>query len=80
VARLQQLALLAGLTQGTWNGHYFGRGAATWAAEVGSSEVEIKTLDRGRSEAYKAYIEYSSKERIALSQRFQHNQPQNPTR
>ena len=70
MARRQQLALLAGLTQGTWNGCSFLRGAATWAAELGMSEVEIQTLGRRRSDAYKAYIEYSSKERIALSKRF----------
>ena len=80
VARLQQLALLAGLGQGTWNGHSFRRGAATWAAELGMSESDIQTLGRWRSDSYKVYIEYSRKERIALSKRFQNNQLPNPAR
>ena len=57
VLKLQQLALTAGLGQGTWNGHSFHRGAATWAAEVGILESEIQTLGRWRSDAYKRYIE-----------------------
>lgn len=72
VTKLQHLARLAGLTNGTWNGHSFRRGAATWAAQKGMSEAEIQTLGRWRSDAYKSYIEYSGKERIALSRRFQH--------
>ena len=80
VARLQQLALLAGLGQGTWNGHSFRRGAATWAAESGMSESDIQTLGRWRSDSYKVYIKYSRKERIALSKRFQNNQLPNPAR
>jgi len=74
VLKLQQLALTAGLGQGTWNGHSFRRGAATWAAEVGISESEIQTLGRWRSDAYKRYIEYSNRERISLSKRFQIDQ------
>src|SRR5207302_9569723 len=59
VQRLQGLALRAGQGNGSWNGHSFRRGAATWAAEVGIPETEIQTLGRWRSDAYKAYIEYS---------------------
>ena len=73
VAQLQQLASIAGLGQGTWNGHAFRRGAATWAAEAGMSDTQIQTLGRWKSDAYKLYIEYSCEERIALSKRFQHN-------
>jgi len=73
VQRLQHLASLTGLSKGKWNGHSFRRGAATWASQVGITEPEIQTLGRWRSDAYKAYIEYTSQERIALSQRFQHN-------
>ena len=76
VDRLQALAVQCGLEQGSWNGHSFRRGAATWAAEVGISDAEIQTLGRWRSDAYKAYIEYSPKERINLSRRFQINQNQ----
>jgi len=75
VARLQELAIIAGLGQGNWNGHSFRRGAATWAAEVGISENEIQTLGRWRSDAYKVYIEFSRKERISLSKRFQRSLP-----
>ena len=71
VRRLQELATAVGLGQGTWNGHSFRRGAATWAAEIGISENEIQTLGRWRSDAYKTYIEFSKKERIKLSKRFQ---------
>jgi len=71
VQRLQQLARGAGLEREGWNGHSFRRGAATWAAEAGIAETEIQTLGRWRSDAYKAYIEYSRDERIALSKRFQ---------
>ena len=67
----RQLAMTAGLSHGRWNGHSFRRGAATWAADVGISETEIQTLGRWRSDAYKAYIEYSDTERILLSKRFQ---------
>jgi len=73
VTQLQHLAQVAGLSQGTWNGHSFRRGAATWANQAGMSEGEIQTLGRWRSDAYKSYIEYSNDERIALSQRFQLN-------
>jgi len=76
VPRLQQLTLLAGLGQGIWNGHSFRRGAATWAAELGMSESDIQTPGRWRCNAYNVYIEYWNKERIALSNRFQHNQLQ----
>ena len=69
--KLQTLAIFAGLGTGSWNGHSFRRGAATWAAEVGVPEREIQTLGRWRSEAYKAYIEYSRDEQISLSKRFQ---------
>ena len=71
VQRLQGLALSAGMGQGTWNGHSFRRGAATWAAEAGICDNDIQTLGRWKSDAYKRYIEYSTEERISLSRRFQ---------
>ena len=71
VRRLQELATGVGLGQGTWNWHSVRRGAATWAAEVGIPENDIQTLGRWRSDTYKAYIEFSKKERIKLSKRFQ---------
>jgi len=71
VQQLQGLAIRSGLGQGAWNGHSFMRGAATWAAEVGIPESQIQTLGRWKSDAYKRYIEYSTEERIILSQRFQ---------
>ena len=74
VQRLQELGMSSGLGQASWNGHSFCRGAATWAAEVGISETQIQTLGRWRSNAYKAYIEYSKEERISLSERFQGTQ------
>ena len=80
VERLQKLAVMAGLGNGQWNGHSFRRGAATWAAEVGISEREIQTLGRWRSDAYKAYIEYSPAEQISLSRRFQANHTLQPQR
>ena len=56
------------------NGPSFRRGAVTWASQVGMTEAEIQTLGRWRrSNAYKEYIEYTSQERISLSQRFQDN-------
>jgi len=72
VRNLQRLATSAGLEQGTWNGHSFRRGAATWAVEMGISDNEIQILGRWRSDAYRAYIEYSAEEQISLSKRFQH--------
>jgi len=69
--QLQGLAIRSGLGQGAWNGHSFRRGAATWAAEVGIPESQSQTLGRWKSDAYKRYIEYSTEERIILSQRFQ---------
>lgn len=71
VQKLQTLAIFAGLGTGSWNGHSFRRGAATWAAEVAVPEREIQILGRWRSEAYRAYIEYSRDQQIALSKRFQ---------
>ena len=61
VAKLHELARHARLGYGLWNSHSFRRGAATWAAEVGNSEAEIQTPGCWRSDAYKAYIEYSQK-------------------
>jgi len=71
VSKLQHLARMAGLPPGTWNGHSFRRRAATSAAHAGMSEAEIQILGRWKSDAYKLYIEYPRKERIALSRRFQ---------
>jgi len=71
VQKLQELAITAGLGRGSWSGHSFRRGAATWAAEIGITENEIQTLGRWRSDAYKAYIEYTRKEQLSLSKRFQ---------
>lgn len=76
VERLQQLAIAAGLGLGPWKGHSSRRGAAAWAAEVGISEREIQTLGQWRSDAYKAYIQYSQEEQVSLSHRFQVNHPQ----
>jgi len=75
VARLQELAIITGLGQGNQNGHSFRRGAATGVAEVEISVNKIQTLGRGRSDAYKMYIEFSRKEQISLSQRFQRSLP-----
>jgi len=76
VSKLQHLARIAGLSPGTWNGHSFRRGAATSAAQAEMSEAEIQILSRWKSDAYKSYIEYPRKLRIALSARFQQPQPQ----
>jgi len=62
VQRLQPLATTAALGHGTWTGHSFRIGAASCAAELGMAENEIQTLGRWRSDAYKAYIEYSNHE------------------
>jgi len=71
ILKLQPLAIMASLGQGMWVGHSFRRPAATWVAEVGISESKSQTFGRWRSDAYKRYIEYSSRERISLSKRFQ---------
>ena len=71
VQRLQNLALIAVLGHSAWTGHSFRRGAATWATKTGLSEHEIQTLRRWKSDAYKAYIEYTEREQITLSKRFQ---------
>ena len=75
VQKLQKIGISSGLGVASWNGYNFHRGAATWAAEVGIPEAQIQTLGRWRSDAYKAYIEYSEEERIRLSERFQGIQP-----
>ena len=69
--KLRELGIDSVLGVAAWNDHSFRRGAATWTAEVGISEAQIQTLGRWRSDAYKAYIEYSQAERISLSQWFQ---------
>lgn len=71
VCSLRSLATMAGLGDGTWNGHSFRRGAATWAAEAGIPEQQIQALGRWSSSAYKAYIETPREDRITLSRRFQ---------
>ena len=71
VSNLHTLATAAGMGGGTWNGHSFRRGAATWAAEAGIPEVQIQALGRWSSSAYKSYIETSREDRITLSRRFQ---------
>ena len=53
-------------------------GAATWAAQVGITETEIQTLGRWKSDAYKAYMEYSDTERITLSKGIQTSQATTP--
>ena len=74
VDRLQGLAITAGLGHGAWNGHSLWRGAATWAAKIRMSETEIQILGRWRSDAYKAYIDYTDSERISLARQFQTTQ------
>jgi len=59
VRSLQQISITTGLGYGSWNGHSFRSGAATWASEVGITKAEIRILGRWRSDAYKAYSEYS---------------------
>lgn len=71
VHQLRTLATMAGLGTGSWNGHSFRRGAATWAAEVGLPERQIQALGRWTSAAYRSYIESSQEDRIAMSRRFQ---------
>lgn len=71
VYKLREMAIRSGLGPGAWNGHSFRRGAATWATQVGITDTQIQTLGRWRSDAYKAYVEYSRAERITLSRRFQ---------
>ena len=71
VQKLEQIAITSGLGRAACYGHSLRRGAATWAAEVGIPEPQIQILRRWRSDAYKAYIEYSKEERINLLQRFQ---------
>ena len=68
------MAIRSGLRPGAWNGHSFRRRAATWETQVGITDTQIPTLGRWRSDAYKAYVEYSRVERITLSQRFQGGQ------
>ena len=70
VQNLQTIEISSGLGVASWNVQSFRWGAATWAAEVGIPEAQIKTLGRWRSDANKAYIEYSEEERIRLSERF----------
>ena len=51
VQKLQTIGTSSGLGVGSWNGHSFRRGAATWAAEVGIPAAQIQTLGRWRSDA-----------------------------
>ena len=67
VQKLQTIGISSGLGVASWNGHSFCWGAATWAAEVGIPEAQIQTLGQWRSDASKAYIEYSEEERLTLS-------------
>ena len=62
VQKLRELGIHSGLGVAAQNGHSFRCGAGTWAAEVGISEAQIQTPGGCRSDAYKAYIEYSQAE------------------
>ena len=47
IRNLQELAIMAGLGTGVWNGHSFHSGAATWAASIGIADTEIQTFEDG---------------------------------
>lgn len=40
-----------------YSGHSFRRGAATWAASIGMSSTEIKTLGRWNSDCFQLYVD-----------------------
>ena len=46
VQKLQTMAIFAGLGTGSWKGHSYRWGAATWVVEVGVLEREIRILGR----------------------------------
>ncbi|GFZ43606.1 hypothetical protein JCM24511_01326 [Saitozyma sp. JCM 24511] len=47
----------AGFASHLFTGHSFRRGAATWAASIGMSATEIKTLGRWNSDCYRLYVD-----------------------
>lgn len=48
---------LAGYSAAGFTGHSLRRGAATWAASIGLTPLDIKTLGRWNSDSYKLYVD-----------------------
>lgn len=46
-----------GYSAAQYSGHSFRRGAATWAASIGMTATEIKTLGRWNSECFRLYVD-----------------------
>lgn len=65
-----QVLLDLGYT-GRYAGHFFRRGAATWAKEMGLTDHEIQLLGRWKSDTHLLYIDTSSKVILNASKRQQ---------
>lgn len=70
VVRWMERALAgAGYAAKGFSGHSFRRGAATWAASIGMSATEIKTMGRWNSDCYKLYINAGAQNHEAMGAR-----------
>ena len=62
--KLCSIIRLCGLDPTRYKGHSFRIGAATYAAEQGHSDTQIRHMGRWKSDAFKNYIRISSLESV----------------
>ena len=58
--QLRQALIFCGLDSAKYKSHSFRIGAASWAAEKGLPDAQIRHLGRWKSDAFKVYIRQSS--------------------
>jgi hypothetical protein len=63
LATLKSCLQAAGVDASGFSGHLFRRGAATWAASLGCSEDDIRTMGRWNSSCARRYVDRSAEDR-----------------
>lgn len=64
-----------GYASALYSGHSFRRGAATWAASIGMSATDIKTLGRWNSDCYRLYVDAGPSRTAEVGHRFLTSNP-----
>ncbi|SNX86181.1 uncharacterized protein MEPE_04890 [Melanopsichium pennsylvanicum] len=67
VSMLRRCLDVCGVPSGSYSGHSFRRGAATWAAANGVDADTIRGLGRWRSDCFRRYVDKSAAERATTS-------------
>ena len=76
ISTFRALAIRAGDHEGAaYSGHSFRRGGASWAFKAGVPGELIQILGDWSSDAYKRYLEFDMKNKLALSARFSRKVP-----